>query len=97
MMNIQKAFRKQPPKVWIKLATLIMIVLSTAALLTIHVVSKNLEEDNKNQEQQYIEESQTNDKLQGYLDNAGTDEGVKDVATNELGMVGQDTTIYDFD
>lgn len=97
MNKLINSLMQLPRKVLIKLAILAVIILSTAALLTTHIVIKNLEDDIQNQEQQYIQESQTKDKLENYIEHADTDEGIKDVAKNELGMVDPDTTVYDFD
>lgn len=97
MNKLINSLMQLPRKVLIKLAILAVIILSTAALLTTHIVIKNLEDDIQNQEQQYIQESQAKDKLENYIEHADTDEGIKDVAKNELGMVDPDTTVYDFD
>ena len=97
MNKLINSLMQLPRKVLIKLAILAVIILSTAALLTTHIVIKNLEDDIQKQEQQYIQESQAKDKLENYIEHADTDEGIKDVAKNELGMVDPDTTVYDFD
>jgi len=90
--NQQKA-----TKMWIKLALLLVIVFSTAALLTTYVVISNLREANENLQQQAMELEDNNQDLQSYIDHKDTDEGVKDVAKDELGMVDPDTIIYEFD
>ena len=94
-MNTQK--KQQATKTWIKLALLLVIIFSTAALLTTYVVISNLREANENLQQQAMELEDGNQDLQGYIDHKNTDEGVKDVAKDELGMVDPDTIIYEFD
>ena len=82
--------------VWIKLTVLLVIVFCTAALLGTYVFITQLRETNRDLQQQAMELEEGNKDLQGYIDNKDTDEGVKDVAKNELGMVDPDTVIYDF-
>ena len=89
--------KRQPVNVWIKLAVLLVIIFSTAALLITYVYIANLRETNRHLQQQAVELEEENKDLQGYLDHKDTDEGIKDVATGELGMVDPDTVIYDFD
>lgn len=89
--------QQQATKMWIKLTLLLVIVFSTAALLTTYVVISNLREANENLQQQAMELEDGNQDLQGYIDHKDTDEGVKDVAKDELGMVDPDTIIYEFD
>lgn len=97
-MNKQKKPQQQQRvQVWIKLAVLLVIIFSTAALLITYVYISNLRETNKDLQQQAMELEEGNKDLQNYLDHKDTDEGVKDVATGELGMVDPDTVIYDFD
>jgi cell division protein FtsB len=92
-----QARKRQSAKVWIKVAVLLVIIFSTVALLTTYVYISHLRETNKDLQQQAAELEQHNQDLQNYIDHNGTDEGVKDVATGELGMVDPDTVIYDFD
>ena len=89
--------KQQATKVWIKLAVLLVIVFSTAALLVTYVVIDNLRQTNENLQQQAMELEEGNQNLQGYIDHQNTDDGVQDVAKDELGMVDPDTIIYDFD
>jgi cell division protein FtsB len=89
--------QKQNANVWIKLAVLLVIVFSTAALLITYVYISKLRDTNRDLQQQAMELEEDNQNLQDYIDHKDTDEGVKDVATGELGMVDPDTVIYDFD
>lgn len=96
-MNKQSNTQRQPAKVWLKLAVLLVIVFCTAALLVIYVGISRMEEKNRDLQQQAQQLEQDNQDLQNYIANKDTDQGIKDVATGELGMVDPDTVIYDFD
>ncbi len=93
----KKTKSQQPTKVWIKLLVLLAIVFCTAALLVTYVYISHLRETNQNLQQQALALEEENRNLKEYIDHKDTDEGVKDVATGELGMVDPDTVIYDFD
>lgn len=86
-----------PGKVWVKLTILLVIIFSTAALLITHVSIAHLRQVNADLQQQALGLEEGNQDLQNYINHKDTDEGVKDVATGELGMVDPDTVIYDFD
>ena len=96
-MNKQTEAKKQPANVWLKLTVLLVIVFSTAALLATYVHISNLRAENQRLEQQAQDLEDGNQEKQDYIDHQGTDEGVNEVATGELGMVDPDTVIYDFD
>ena len=97
-MNKQtKAQSRKRSQTVIKVAVLLVILFSTVALITTHIHIANLTKAYENLQQQALELEQANKELQNYIDNKGTDEGMKDVATGELGMVDPDTVIYDFD
>lgn len=89
--------QQHSPLFWVKLAVLLVIIFSTVALLTTHLVIDKLKETNRNLQDQALELEDENKDLQNYIDHKDTDEGVKDVAENELTMVDPDTTIYEFD
>ena len=89
--------KQLPMNIWIKLAVLLVIIVSTAALLITYVQISKLRETNRNLQQQAMGLEDGNQNLQDYIDHKDTDEGIKDVATGELGMVDPDTVIYDFD
>lgn len=95
-MNKQKNSQLST-KVWIKLAVLLVIIVSTAALLVTYVYISNLKEANRDLQQQAQALEEENRHLKDYIDHKDTDEGTKDVATGELGMIDPDTVIYDFD
>ena len=96
-MNKQTKKEQQSTKLWIKLAVLALIVFSIPALLGLYVAISNLEptvDSRKEQATGLLEDIQN---LQDAIDHKDTDEGVKDVAQDELGMVDPDTIIYEFD
>jgi cell division protein FtsB len=95
-MNKQAKNQQQATRTWIKIAVLLVIIFSTAALLTTYVVISNLKETNENLEQQALELEQNKEDKQEHVDNQGTDEGVNGVAKDELDMADPDTTIYIF-
>ena len=95
-MNKHTKAQPRKPNVYVKLTVLLVIVFSTAALLITYVGISHLRQINRDLQQQAMELEEGNKDLQNYLDHKGTDEGVKDVATGELGMVDPDTVIYDF-
>lgn len=86
---------RRPGKTVIKVALLGVIVLSTAALIAIHSSLSEKEKQIQAQESQITELVQDNNRLEQYNENKGTDEGIKQVAQQVLGMVDSDTVIYD--
>ena len=97
---MNKQSNAQPRKrflVVIKVALLLAILAFTAVLISTHIHIANLTKAYQSLEQRAMELEQANKELQSYIDNKDTDEGIKDVATGELGMVDPDTVIYDFD
>lgn len=81
----------------VKITALVLIIVACAVLPTIHLFKVKLEDRQKELEQQALELEQENQQLEEYLDNKNTDEGVKDVAQDQMGMVDPDAIIYDFD
>jgi cell division protein FtsL len=97
-MNKQSnAQPRKRPMVVIKVALLLALLAFTVALITTQVHIANLTKAYQSLHQRAMELEQANKELQSYIDNKDTDEGIKDVATGELGMVDPDTVIYDFD
>ena len=97
-MNKQtKTQARKRSLVVLKLIALLVIIFSIIALITPHSYIVRLTKAYENLQQQAMELEQANKELQSYIDNKDTDEGMKDVATGELGMVDPDTVIYDFD
>ena len=95
-MDKQAQKQLQTTRTWIKIAVLLVIVFSTAALLTTYVVIRNQREANQALQQQALELEETNENLKEHVDNQGTDEGANGVAKDELDMKDPDTTIYIF-
>ena len=88
---------QQATRIWIKLALLLVIVISTAALLVTHVYITNLQQTIENLRHENAELKEGNEKTQSHIDHQGTDEGSNEVAKDELGMVDPDTIIYEFE
>ncbi len=97
MSNQPTKQRRISLRTWAKIAMLALIILGTAILLVAHRTLQNMEQKNKDLQQQALELEQQNDQLQDYISNKNTDDGIKDVAQEELGMVDPDTIIYDFE
>lgn len=83
--------------VGVKIAVLGLIVVSIVALVTSFIFIGKLKEKNRDLQQQALELEKENKALQEYISKKDTDEGVQDVAKDELGMVDPDTIIYDFE
>ena len=84
----------RPAKPALKIALLGVLVLSTAALVTMSIViSHNRAKAAANEEksQSLIAENQD---LQDKIDKNGSKDGLKEYAEEELGMVDQDTVIF---
>lgn len=86
----------RPGKTVIKLALLGVLVLSTAALIALHSHITAKEESNQALKSQALALEEENRKLKQYSQDKGTDEGIRQVAEEEQGMVDPDTVIYDF-
>lgn len=89
--------RRLSVRTWVKIAVLSLIVFCTVILLMTHGALERNKQRIQDMEQQILELEQESQKLQEYISNKDTDDGVKDVAQEELGMVDPDTVIYDFD
>ena len=97
MSNQPTKQRRIGLRTWAKIAMLALIILGTAILLVTHRALRNMEQRYQDLQQQALELEQENQRLQNYISNIGTDDGTKDVAQGELGMIDPDTIIYDFE
>ncbi len=86
----------RPGKTIIKVALLGVLVLSTAALIAIHAGLSANQQHAQALEQQAMALEQENKKLEQYNEKKDTDEGIRQVAQEQQGMVAPDTVIYDF-
>ena len=84
----------RPAKPALKIALLAVLVLSTAALVTMSIVISN----NKAKAAANVEKSQSliaeKQDLQDKIDKNGSKDGLKEYAEEELGMVDKDTVIF---
>lgn len=90
--GIQVKFRRG--STLLKLAVLAVIVLSTAALLSIHSAKNNAvtqAEELRNQAQQL---EQDNSRLEQYIQQLGTVQGIIRIAQEELGLVEPGTVVF---
>jgi cell division protein FtsB len=84
----------RPAKPALKIALLGVLVLSTAALVTMSIVIHNKHAQaaaDREKSQSLIAENQD---LQDKIDKHGSKDGVKDYAEEELGMVDKDSVIF---
>lgn len=86
----------RPGKTVMKLALLGILVLSTVALIALHSHIAAKEERNQDLKAQALALEKENQKLEQYSEDQDTDEGIRQVAKEEQGMVDPDTVIYDF-
>lgn len=78
-----------------KAALFLAIVFSMMALLVLHALTLNLKEQAQISKDQAQQLEQENDRLEDKIENAGSLEGVQDIAKDELGLVDPDTIIIE--
>ena len=71
----------------------IAIVLSVACLLVMHALQLDAEAEKEAWRQEAIKQEQEQNKLEDKLNNLGSQEGVEDIAKDELGLVDPDTIV----
>ena len=69
------------------------IVLSVACLLVLHALQLDAEAEKEAWRQEAIKQEQEQNKLEDKLNNLGSQEGVEDIAKDELGLVDPDTIV----
>lgn len=79
----------------LKLAVLAVIVLSTVALLSIHSARIDALEQTEQLRGQAQQLEQENSRLERYIQQLGTVQGVIRIAQEELGLVAPDSIIFD--
>jgi cell division protein FtsB len=85
-----------PGRTVTKLVLLGVIALSTVSLISLYRHIHHKESANQALREQAIQLELENQKLTQYSENKHTDEGIRQVAQNEQGLVDPDTVIYDF-
>lgn len=78
-----------------KAAIFLAVVFATVALLVVHALTLNLQEQAQNAKDQAQQLEQENDRLEDKIENLGSLEGVEDIAKDELGLVDPDTVIIE--
>ena len=69
------------------------IGLSVVCLLVLHSLQLDAEAEKEAWRQEAIKQEQEKNKLEDKLDNLGSQEGVEDIAKDELGLVDPDTIV----
>lgn len=84
----------RPGKALIKVALLGVIVLSTAALVTIHTAIERSEAKEEAMRAQAAALEQQNQELEQDINALGSKDSILDIAEEELGLVDPDTVVY---
>lgn len=85
LSNVRLVYR--PGKALIKIALLAVIVLSTAALITIHTAIRRSEQRLEALRNEAISLEQENDALQEDIDALGSRDSIIEIAGKQLGLV----------
>ena len=89
---IRIVFRPGNPVV--KIVLLAVVLLSIGAMIMINSAIKEGQADQDRIKQQIADAQKDNDKYKDGIDNAGTQDGLKDYAENELGLSPTGNTIF---
>lgn len=84
----------RPGKTLTKVALLGVIVLSTAALITIHTAIERSEAREEAMRSEAAALEQQNRELEQKIDALGSKDSILDIAEEELGLVDPDTVVY---
>lgn len=90
--RIRIVFR--PGKSVVKIVLLAVVLLSIGAMIMINSAIKEGQADQDRIKQQIADAQKDNDKYKDGIDNAGTQDGLKDYAENELGLSPTGNTIF---
>jgi len=93
LRNVQIKFRRS--KRITKILVIAAIVLSTVALLTLRWVQTDIERHTQEMREEAGQLAKENEELEQKKDNAGSIQGVKDIAESELDYVDPDTTFFE--
>jgi cell division protein FtsL len=78
----------------VKIVLLAVVLLSIGAMIMINSAIKEGQADQDRIKQQIADAQKDNDKYKDGIDNAGTQDGLKDYAENELGLSPTGNTIF---
>ena len=90
--RIRIVFRPGNPVV--KIVLLAVVLLSIGTMIMINSAIKEGQADQDRIKQQIADAQKDNDKYKDGIDNAGTQDGLKDYAENELGLSPTGNTIF---
>ena len=90
--RIKIVFRPGNPVV--KIVLLAVVLLSIGAMIMINSAIKKNEAEQERIRQQIAQQEKDKQKYENGIDNAGTQEGLKDYAENELGLSPTGNTIF---
>ena len=93
LRNVQVKFRRSRPIT--KILVIAAIVLSTVALLTLRWVQNDIERNTQEMREEAAELVKENAELEQKKDNAGSVQGVMDIAESELGYVDPDAVFFE--
>ena len=92
LSRIKIVFRPGNPAV--KIALLVVVVASIAALIMINAANKQRLAEQERIRQQIAQQEKDKQKYEQGIENAGTQDGLEDYAENELDLVPGDNTIF---
>ncbi len=90
--NIKLSYRRSSPL--LKCVLLGMVVLCTAALITLFSVISDYRQSTENLRNQVQQLEKENAVLTQYIQQLGTDESIRRIAREELGLVDEGTTFF---
>lgn len=90
--RIQPVYRRSQTAT--KIVVILAIVLSIGALVTLRLITSDLQAQNKALQSQALDLAAANEELQQDIDNLGSVQSVMDIAEDELGLVQPGTVIY---
>ena len=93
LRNVQIKFRRS--KRITKILVIAAIALSTVALLTLRAVQTNIEQQTQEMREEAGQLLEENAELEQKKENAGSVQGVMDIAESELDYVDPDTTFFE--
>ena len=93
LKNVKVVTRHSPPA--LKIALIVLILLSMAALLTIRLVHNGIQEEIQNLKDEAADFEHANSVLDEKLKDPESVQNVTDIAKEELGMVDPDTILIE--
>ena len=89
--NVQFVIRPSSPL--LKIVVIVLIVFSTAALISLSWVRQSIQVKTEDMRQQAVALQQQNEDLENKIDMLGSVQSVEQIAQDELGLVKPDTVI----